>query len=203
MARKRCWIEVNARAGLTFSRGLRTMLRSDPDVLLVERSTTRRTAADTLPICTSALRSVLRRNGRICGRAAAPQNAAGSQGRDFAPLYLAKEKPAWRTEFFYEHAEIANGAIPASEALVRKDWKYMLWPDKGYEQLFDLASDPQEEKDLARDLQHTARLAEMRALLCNHPCRRCNARSHFSRTGRPARRSSSFSASERFAGTRA
>ncbi|HEX4930718.1 MAG TPA: ATPase, T2SS/T4P/T4SS family [Gaiellaceae bacterium] len=28
-------VEVNARAGLTFSRGLRTMLRSDPDVLLV------------------------------------------------------------------------------------------------------------------------------------------------------------------------
>jgi type II secretory ATPase GspE/PulE/Tfp pilus assembly ATPase PilB-like protein len=28
-------IEVNARAGLTFARGLRTILRSDPDVLLV------------------------------------------------------------------------------------------------------------------------------------------------------------------------
>ena len=28
-------VEVNARAGLTFARGLRTMLRSDPDVLLV------------------------------------------------------------------------------------------------------------------------------------------------------------------------
>ena len=85
------------------------------------------------------------------------------QGRDFAGFYLAKEKPAWRTEFFYEHAEIAEGAIPPSEALVRKDWKYMLWPDKDYEQLFDLTSDPREEKDLARDLQHTARLAEMRA----------------------------------------
>jgi arylsulfatase len=88
---------------------------------------------------------------------------AGMQGRDFAPLYLAKEKPAWRTEFFYEHAEIANGAIPPSEALVRKDWKYILWPDKDYEQLFDLISDLQEEKDLARDLQYRARLAEMRA----------------------------------------
>ena len=41
---------------------------------------------------------------------------ARMQGRDIAPLYLAKEKPAWRTEFFYEHAMGAKGRIPASEA---------------------------------------------------------------------------------------
>ena len=47
---------------------------------------------------------------------------ARMQGRDFAPLYLAAEKPTWRDEFFYEHATIRNtDFIPSSEALVRKD----------------------------------------------------------------------------------
>lgn len=84
------------------------------------------------------------------------------QGRDFAPLYLAATKPDWRTEFFYEHAEIANVRIPASEALVQREWKYMFWPAANHEQLFHLAADPREETDLARDPQHAARLTEMR-----------------------------------------
>jgi arylsulfatase A-like enzyme len=85
------------------------------------------------------------------------------QGRDLAPLYLAAEKPAWRTEFFYEHAIIKNkDFIPASEALVRKDWKYFYWPDFGLEQLFHIDADPFEENDLARDPAQTVRLAEMR-----------------------------------------
>jgi arylsulfatase A-like enzyme len=84
------------------------------------------------------------------------------QGRDLAPLYLAPEKPIWRTEFFYEHARLANGRIPASEALVRCDWKYLLWPETNYEQLFDLTTDPHEETDLARDPACGERLAAMR-----------------------------------------
>jgi arylsulfatase A-like enzyme len=87
----------------------------------------------------------------------------GMQGRDFSPLYLAAEKPAWRDEFFYEHAIINNkNFIPASEALVRKDWKFMRWPDFDREQLFDLKADPFEEKDLIADPGQKDRLAEMR-----------------------------------------
>jgi len=87
----------------------------------------------------------------------------GMQGRDIAPLYLAAAKPAWRTEFFYEHAIIrSKDFIPASEALVRKDWKYMLWPDFGVEQLFHLAADPLEETDLVAAPEHAAVLAAMR-----------------------------------------
>lgn len=85
------------------------------------------------------------------------------QGQDFAPLYLNANKAAWRSEFFYEHAIIRNtNFIPASEALVRKDWKYFYWPDFKVEQLFDLQSDPREENDLARETAHATRLAEMR-----------------------------------------
>ena len=85
------------------------------------------------------------------------------QGRDIAPLYLAANRPGWRTEFFYEHAIIKDkNFIPASEALVRKDWKYLVWPDFGTEQLFNLTSDPIEENDLAADPAQKDRLAEMR-----------------------------------------
>jgi arylsulfatase len=96
--------------------------------------------------------------------AAAGIKAPGAmQGRDFAPLYLTTNKPAWRTEFFYEHAIIRNtNFIPASEALVRKDWKYFYWPDFKTEQLFDLRADPNEENDLVAQPAQAARLAEMR-----------------------------------------
>lgn len=89
---------------------------------------------------------------------------ARMQGRDLSPLYLAAQPPAWRTEFFYEHAIIRNSDfIPASEALVRKDVKYLYWPDFKHEELFDLARDPGEERDLARDPAHAATLATLRA----------------------------------------
>ncbi len=85
------------------------------------------------------------------------------QGRNIAPLYLAENPPAWRTEYFEEHAIIQNVSfIPASEALVRKDWKYFYWPDFKQEQLFDLRADPLEENDLIADPAQKDRLVEMR-----------------------------------------
>jgi len=88
---------------------------------------------------------------------------AGMQGRDFAPLYLAATKPAWREEFFYEHATIRNtDFIPSSEALVSKDVKYIYWPDFKHEELFDLRRDPFEERNLAQDPPHAKTLAALR-----------------------------------------
>lgn len=95
--------------------------------------------------------------------AAGIEPPSSMQGRDLAPLYLSAEKPAWRTEYFYEHAIIRNkDFIPASEALVRKDWKYFFWPDFEWEQLFHIDADPFEENDLARDPAQAERLSEMR-----------------------------------------
>jgi arylsulfatase A-like enzyme len=89
---------------------------------------------------------------------------AGMQGRDFAPLYLAARPPAWRTEFFYEHATIRSvDFIPSSEALVRQDVKYIWWPDFRHEELYDLRRDPLEEHNLAADAKQAKRLAELRA----------------------------------------
>lgn len=85
------------------------------------------------------------------------------QGVDMAPLYLADEKPEWRDEFFYEHPTLRNADfIPASEALVRRDWKYFYWPEQKIEQLFDIKNDPHEENDLVNDSAYKERLAEMR-----------------------------------------
>lgn len=85
------------------------------------------------------------------------------QGRDVAPLYLAEQKPAWRAEFFYEHATIrSRDFIPASEALVRKDFKYLLWPEFKHEELFDLKADPREERNRAGDPAYAATLAALR-----------------------------------------
>lgn len=85
------------------------------------------------------------------------------QGTDISPLYTSATPPKWRNEFFYEHAIIKDKSfIPASEALVRKDMKYMLWPDFDREQLFDLKADPFEENDIIADPTHQAALKEMR-----------------------------------------
>ena len=88
---------------------------------------------------------------------------ATMQGKDLSPLYLADTPADWRTQFFYEHPTLRSiDFIPASEALVRQDWKYMYWPEHDVEQLFDLVNDPREENDLINHPEHAARLREMR-----------------------------------------
>lgn len=91
------------------------------------------------------------------------------QGRDIADLYLdpavdvdaqrtaKKERRPWREDFFYEWTQGSpldgNGHnhythIPAVFALIRKDYKYFYWPQVGYEQVFHVAEDPYEERDI-------------------------------------------------------
>jgi arylsulfatase A-like enzyme len=73
-------------------------------------------------------------------------------GRDFSVLYTEQgDTTPWRTEFFYEHpVHLREDIIPASEALVRKDYKYMLWPNYDVEQFFDLKNDTYELNDLIK-----------------------------------------------------
>lgn len=85
-------------------------------------------------------------------------------GRDFAPLYTEEKlNEPWRREFFYEHpVHLREDIIPASEALVRKDFKYMFWPNYNVEQLFDLKNDTYELNDLINSTSHKELLQEMR-----------------------------------------
>ena len=89
---------------------------------------------------------------------------ARMQGRDLSSLYLASTAPAWRTEFFYEHATIKNiHFIPSSEALVRKEVKYLYWPDFQHEELFDLTADRAETHNLAAAPHQAKTLASLRS----------------------------------------
>ena len=87
-------------------------------------------------------------------------------GQDFSPLYTEEGDDAgssWRQEFFYEHpVHLKESIIPASEALVRKDHKYILWPNYDVEELFDLKNDTYELNDLINSTSHKELLTEMR-----------------------------------------
>ena len=96
-------------------------------------------------------------------------------GKDIAHLYLPSHSvppstlvptnhSQWRQEFFYEfQLDKHREQIPACTALVRKDFKYISWPQFRYEQLFHLTVDPLlEQNDLANQSEYKSLLMEMR-----------------------------------------
>jgi arylsulfatase len=88
------------------------------------------------------------------------------QGRDVRALYLADKAPPWRDEFFYEHPTITSrDRIPTSHGVIRRDWKYVHWPEFEYEQLFDLTRDGRELRNLADEAAAAPRLAALRRAL--------------------------------------
>ena len=92
------------------------------------------------------------------------------QGRDLAPLYLHEDpaavSPPWRTDFFYEHPTITSrDRIPASVGVIRRDWKFIRWPEYDAEQFFDLTQDPGELVNLATEPAAASRVAAARRSL--------------------------------------
>jgi len=88
------------------------------------------------------------------------------QGQDLGPLYLGMEPLPLRDEFFYEHPTITSrDRIPASQGVMRRDWKYVYWPEFDHEQLFNLKADAEEIRNLAGEAAHADRLKEMRGKL--------------------------------------
>lgn len=88
------------------------------------------------------------------------------QGRDLSPLYLGARTPDWRDEFLYEHPTVTSKhRIPASRGVVRRDWKYIEWPEFGVQQLFDLRRDPGEIHNLAGEPAHAGQERRMRQRL--------------------------------------
>jgi len=97
---------------------------------------------------------------------------AAMQGRSLVPLFAgpASASHDWPKEFYYEHffrpksLKTNENNIPRSEGVRGERWKYVHYFDEqpAYEQLFDLASDPHEAKNLAPDPQHRDALEAMR-----------------------------------------
>ena len=105
------------------------------------------------------------------------------QGRSLSPL-LRGEPVEWRRDFFAESL-IQLQDYPLIQGVRNTDWKYIrYWPNRvkrmpkdyrellnlglngeapAYEELFHLAADPLEQKNLATDPEHAAQLAAMRA----------------------------------------
>jgi arylsulfatase A-like enzyme len=92
---------------------------------------------------------------------------ARMQGRDLGPL-LSGRPGQWRQDWYYEHTFMPKPPslpIARSEGVRCERWKYIRYIDETppYEQLFDLANDPQERRNLAGESNHQVRLTRMRA----------------------------------------
>ncbi len=76
------------------------------------------------------------------------------------------ESPGWRQDWFYEFLWQREGIpIPRTEGVRSERWKYNLYLDgqPGYEELYDLDSDPEEVLNLAVSPEHNERLVDMRS----------------------------------------
>jgi arylsulfatase A-like enzyme len=86
------------------------------------------------------------------------------QGASLAPL-LRGEATAWRDDWFYEqHLPVGERYLPWLEGIRTRDWKYAhyLDADSRSESLFDLRSDPLEQRDLAASPEHRPQLDALR-----------------------------------------
>jgi N-acetylglucosamine-6-sulfatase len=88
---------------------------------------------------------------------------AGVDGTSLAPLWSEEDEP-WRQDFLYMAPSFGEGAV-SERSVVEAGWKYVRIRAEGQEEevLFDLAADPDERVDLARDPGHAEILARLRA----------------------------------------
>ncbi|TLD69623.1 sulfatase [Phragmitibacter flavus] len=87
----------------------------------------------------------------------------GMQGRSLVPLVSGESVADWRGEFFYEH-HVLPGRIPPVEGVRTDRWKYIRWmgSDPLVEELYDLESDPLEQRNLVGVSEHAEMLEELR-----------------------------------------
>ena len=84
----------------------------------------------------------------------------GMQGVNL--ISLLENKIPERDAFFYQHYFLGGKKIPREEGVVTKDFKYMIFLDFGYEELFDIKHDPHETENLAANPRYKDKLEELR-----------------------------------------
>lgn len=67
-----------------------------------------------------------------------------------------------RSDFFYEHTFMGSPGIPKVEGVVGERYKYMIYTEYGYEELFDLEQDPYERNNVAGNSAYAQQLTQMR-----------------------------------------
>lgn len=85
---------------------------------------------------------------------------ARMQGKDL--IAVVEGKIPARKDFFYQHYFLGSPGIPREEGVVTKDFKYMIYIEHQYEELYDIAHDPHETTNLARDASYKHKLEELR-----------------------------------------
>jgi len=75
----------------------------------------------------------------------------------------ALDKRSTRSAFFYEHTFAGSPRIPKVEGVVGGRYKYMIYTEHGYEELFDLKKDPYELNNVAKDETYARQLKKIRA----------------------------------------
>jgi arylsulfatase A-like enzyme len=94
----------------------------------------------------------------------------GVDGLDLAEIARGRAPEGPR----YAECTSDAGGPPAFWGITDGRWKYIWYPEGAREQLFDLETDPREEKDLAAGGAHAAKLAELR----DEVVRRLSGRGH-------------------------
>ena len=86
------------------------------------------------------------------------------QGRSLGALIAGERVLDWRKSFLFEH-NYGPQIIPPSEGVRTEKWSYLRWlaPNPEVEELYDLENDRWQERNLAGDPEHAAKLGELRA----------------------------------------
>lgn len=89
------------------------------------------------------------------------------QGIDLLEMISSNKKRLDRKEFFYEHEFLGSPQLLKSQAVIRKDIKYIYYPEHDYEVVHDLKNDPNETVNVVNSPGYARKVKNLRTSLRN------------------------------------